>query len=94
MNADEMPLGAVDFDRPEDALVLRPRLDVAVRGLPPGGSAFLIALSGGATLADAAARAASDDISFDLAANLAGLIGSGAVTAFMLADASPEGYTS
>jgi hypothetical protein len=90
MNAGEMELGPVDPDVAEDALVLRPALSVTVQALPPGGAAFLLALSGGATLADAAASAASDDARFDLTANLAGLVGSGAVSAFIPADASPS----
>ena len=95
MNAGEIALGPVDPDAAEDALILRPALDVAVRALPPGGAAFLLALSGGASLAEAAANAASDDARFDLTANLAGLVGSGAVTAFTPAGAlSPEGSTS
>ena len=95
MNAGEMDLGPVDGVVAEDALVLRPALTVTVRKLPPGGAAFLFAMSDGATLADAAANAASDDASFDLAANLAGLIGAGGVASFTLADASPpEGSAS
>jgi len=63
----------------EDALVIRPRLDVEVRRLPAGGAAFLYALRGGATLQDAAATAMTDASSFDLAANLTGLVASGAI---------------
>jgi hypothetical protein len=92
MNAGESELAPVDLDAPEDALVLRPELDVSVRTLPPGGAAFLLALSAGAALADAVRQATSDDARFDLTANLAGLIGSGAVTAFSITKSShPEG---
>jgi hypothetical protein len=94
MNADEMELGPVDLYAAEDALVLRPELAVTVRALPPGGAAFLLALSSGATLADAAADAASDDARFDLTANLAALIGSGAVIATAPARSSSEGSAS
>ena len=56
--------------------MIRPHLDVEVRLLPPGGAAFLLALASGQPLAEAAAHA--DHAGFDLAANLAGLIGWGA----------------
>lgn len=94
MNAGEIELGPVDPDAAEDALILRPTLGVTVRSLPPGGAAFLLALADGATLAEAAANAASDDARFDLTANLAGLVGSGAVSAFTAAASPQEGSTS
>ena len=72
----------VDEHAAEDALILRPHLDVSVRSLPPGGAAFIAALRRGATLAEAAEHAVDDDAGFDLTANLAGLIGSGAVTGY------------
>ncbi len=92
MNAGEAELGPVDFDVSEDALVLRPDLAVVVRTLPPGGAAFLLALSAGAPLAEAAEAALANDPRFDLAVNLAGLIGSGGITGFAQVDTSlPEG---
>lgn len=95
MNAGETGLASVDPDMPEDAVILRPEFDVTVRTLPSGGAAFLLALAQGTTLADAAGRAVADDAGFDIAANLAGLIGAGGVAAFTLADASaPEGSAS
>jgi hypothetical protein len=63
----------------EDALVARPRLDVEVRRLPEGGAAFVVALQDGATVAEASTRALDEAPSFDLAANLAGLMTSGAI---------------
>jgi hypothetical protein len=60
----------------EEALVARPDADVFVRVLPPGGFAFAAALFSGASLGEAAARAAVDD--FDPGAHLVGLIGAGA----------------
>ena len=75
--ADGPPL---DMGAAEDALVMRPRLDVQVRRLPPGGAAFVRALARGLTLAEAAGAGASAD-GFDLPANLAGLFAAGAVTA-------------
>jgi hypothetical protein len=88
MNAGEMELGPVGDKGAEDALVLRPGLDVTIRSLPPGGATFLLALSAGATLAEAATSAGADDERFDLTVNLAGLIESGAITA--LAPAEPS----
>jgi hypothetical protein len=88
MNAGETELAPVDLDQSEDALILRPEFEVTVRTLPPGGAAFLLALSGGATLAEAADAALVDDARFDLAANLAGLIGAGGVAAFTFVDPS------
>lgn len=62
----------------EDALVVRPALQVTVRRLPAGGAIFAEALVAGETLADAAAAALAVEPEFDLAANLAGLMRSGA----------------
>ena len=77
MNSGERPLAAIEDWRGEDALVIRPHLDVEVRLLPPGGAAFLLTLAAGRTLADAAETARADHSAFDLAGNLAGLIGWG-----------------
>lgn len=68
-----LPVGA------EDALVVRPKLDVEVRRLPEGGAVFVLALMGGASLQEAASSAMQDAPAFDLKANLAGLITSGAI---------------
>ena len=70
----------------EDALVVRPALEVEVRRLPLGGAVFVQALGNGATLMDAAAQALEGDSAFDLEQNLAGLMRSGAI-----AGASPAG---
>jgi hypothetical protein len=80
MNSGELEPAPIEDWRAQDALVLRPGLDVEVRQLPAGGAAFLAALAQGATLAAAAEAALADDEHFDLVANLAGLIGSGLVT--------------
>ena len=64
----------------EDALVVRPELAVEVRHLPPGGALFVQALMDGAALSEAAARASREAPAFDLEANLAGLMTSGAIT--------------
>lgn len=80
MNAGEAALASIEDCGAEDALIARPQLDVEVRRLPAGGAAFLSALAAGATLGDAAVSAAADHGEFDLATNLAGLIGAGLVT--------------
>jgi hypothetical protein len=80
MNAGEAALASIEDCGAEDALVVRPQLDVQVRRLPVGGAAFLGALATGATLGDAAVSAAAGYPEFDLAANLAGLIGAGLAT--------------
>jgi hypothetical protein len=82
MNSGEAGLGPIEDWRPEHALIARPHLDVEVRRLPAGGAALLAALIAGNTLAEAAEGAGAEDGGFDLAANLAGLIGAGLVTGF------------
>ncbi len=79
MNAGEAGLAPVEDWRCEDALVIRPGLEVEVRLLPPGGAAFLQALAKGTPLAAAVEIALSDNSRFDLTANLALLIGAGLV---------------
>jgi hypothetical protein len=74
MNSGERPLAAIEDWRGEDALVVRPHLDVHVQLLPPGGAAFLLTLAAGETLAAAAETALADSAAFELAGNLAGLI--------------------
>jgi hypothetical protein len=73
-----MAIESVVLDDPEDALVFRPKHEVLTLGLPPGGAVFLGAIADRCTLAEAAARAASED-GFDLSANLRGLIDHGLV---------------
>ena len=63
----------------EDAMVVRPGLEVEVRRLPPGGATFVQSLIEGATLSEAAERAAAETPAFDLKTNLAGLMTSGAI---------------
>jgi len=65
----------------EDALVVRPNLEVEVRRLPSGGAHFVKALAEGATLLEAASRASGEAPAFDLEANLAGLMTSGVIVA-------------
>lgn len=80
MNSGDAEPASIEDCGPEDALVVRPHLDVAVRRLPAGGAAFLHALASGSSLGDAAASATADHPAFELAANLAGLIGAGLAT--------------
>lgn len=63
----------------EDALVVRPHLDVEVRRLPEGGAPFILALRSGKGIGVACATALCEAPGFDLEANLALLIGSGAI---------------
>jgi hypothetical protein len=74
------PAGTIDAATPEDALITRPDFDVAVRLLPPAGAIFLACLMSGRSLGDAAAAALDCSPAFDLATNIAGLIGAGAFT--------------
>jgi len=80
MNSGGVAVSSIEGCGAEDALVLRPRVDVEVRRLPVGGAAFLGALATGASLGDAALSATAGYPEFDLAANLAGLIGAGLAT--------------
>jgi hypothetical protein len=76
-NRSEGPVGPVAASEPEDALLTRPRLEVTVRRLPPGGAVFLAHLSAGDPLGAAAAAAFADSPEFDLPANLAGVLAAG-----------------
>jgi hypothetical protein len=87
MNSGAQELAPIENWRGEDALVVRPYLDVEVRALPPGGAAFLLALEAARSLGEAASAALADEPEFDLTANLAGLIGSDLVTAIILPEA-------
>jgi len=91
MNSGERELAPIDNWHGEDALVVRPYLDVEVRLLPPGGAAFLLALAGVRPLGEAAAAALADHPEFDLTRNLAGLIGSGLVRNIVVAEPEKHG---
>lgn len=79
MNVSDDPIRPVDFSVGEDALIVRPDSEVEVRVAPPGGAAFVSALAAGETFGAAAAAGQAADAAFDLAGNIAGLIGSGAL---------------
>ena len=78
MNSGAQKLEPIEAWTAEDALIVRPYLDVEVRLLPPGGAAFLRALAEGRSLGVAADAAFADDAAFDLTGSLAALIGRGA----------------
>ena len=82
MNSRAAELGSIENCGPEDAVVVRPRLDVEVRRLPAGGAVFLGALASAVPLGEAADAAAAEHLKFDLAANLAALIGGGLAIGF------------
>jgi hypothetical protein len=79
-NRSEGPVSTIDAGKPEDALVTRPDLDVVVRHLPEGGAVFIASLMAGHALGEAASLASASSASFDLAANIAGMIQAGAFT--------------
>jgi hypothetical protein len=91
MNSGERDLAPIENWHGEDALVVRPYLDVDVRLLPPGGAAFLLALAGAKPLDEAAAAALTDHPEFDLSRNLAGLIGSGVTRSIAVAQREKNG---
>ena len=93
MNSGECELAPIENWRGEDALVVRPHLDVDVRLLPPGGAAFLRSLAEARPLGEAAAVALADDPKFDLSGNLALLIGSGLVRTFVTAEPAHHGLS-
>ncbi|WP_137390181.1 DNA-binding domain-containing protein [Rhodoligotrophos defluvii] len=80
-NRSDGPVGRIEAAEPEDGLVTRLGLEVAVRQLPPGGASFLCRLMAGHPLGDAAAQAFAESVQFDLAANIAGVLEAGAFTA-------------
>jgi hypothetical protein len=79
-NRSNDPVARIDASIPEDALITRPNLDVVLRRLPPGGATFLENLMSGRSLGEAAASALEASTSFDIAANIAGMIEAGAFT--------------
>jgi len=83
-NRSDGPVGRIEVIEPEDALITRPRLEVAVRRLPPGGAVFLASLIAGEAFGAAAAMALADSPAFDLPANIAGMLEAGAFTAIRL----------
>ncbi len=73
MNSGEMELAPVTAWRGEDALVVRPELQVEVRRISAGARIFLQSLADNKTLGDSARAASCADERFELAENLAAL---------------------
>ncbi len=71
VRTDDHPV--IDSSRAEDALVVRPDLEVEVHRLPPGAATFLTALLKGASLRTAADVAMTDP-RFDLITTLSGVL--------------------
>jgi len=87
MNASEGPIVPIDLGAGgEDTLVVRPEAVVDVRKSPAGGATFIENLASGASLAEAAERAIEAVEGFDLPANIAGLIDSGAVVGYSIGE--------
>lgn len=80
-NRSEGLVHPIEAIAPEDALITRPGLEVVVRHLPPGGAIFLACLISGETLGQAVSAAFEASASFDLPANIAGMIEAGVFTA-------------
>ncbi len=80
MNAGDMELRPIEDWCGEDALVVRPMMNVEVHRLPAGGAAFLSALARGEALAAAVELATQAAPDFDLSSNLAGALRAGAFT--------------
>jgi hypothetical protein len=76
-NRSDGPVGRIDATAPEDALITRPKLEVLVRRLPPGGAVFLARLIAGEQLGAAVAAALAEVPAFDLAANIRGMVDAG-----------------
>jgi hypothetical protein len=93
MSSGGMEPASIEDCGPEDALIARPRGVVELRQLPRGGATFLGALAAGTPLGDAAAAASDDDAAFDLAINLAGLIG-GELATELLPSSTMKGIAS
>jgi Putative DNA-binding domain len=85
-NRGNEPVDRIDASTPEDALIT-PDLDVVLRRLPPGGATFIESLMSGRSLGEAAASAFEISSSFDIAANIAGMIDAGAFTKIISGEA-------
>ena len=79
MNCRDRAPGPVDLTRGEDALIVRPKAEVEARLFPPGGLDFVQALRNGKTVLNSATDAMSSCARFDTAANLFGLLETGAI---------------
>jgi hypothetical protein len=80
------PAKHIEVVEPEDALLTRPALEVEIRRLPPGAAIFLSSLMTGESLGAAASAAFAESPSFDLSANIRGLLDAGAFTTVLCAE--------
>ena len=81
VNRERGPVGRIETSDPESALITRPHLEIIVRHLAPGADLLLSRLMEGAPLAVAAAEAATQSPTLDLAAAIATALEAGAFTA-------------
>ncbi|WP_312015118.1 DNA-binding domain-containing protein [Bradyrhizobium lablabi] len=87
MNVGDGVPSPVDLDAGgEDVLVVRPKTDVDVHLLSPGGASFLSSLASGETLISATNSAISESSSFELTSTLAALIAAGVFVGFRFAE--------
>ncbi len=90
MNVDDGVPSPVDLAAGgEDVLIVRPAAQVEVRMVPPGGAAFIGRLGEGAALGAAASAGLGASSTFDLAANIAGLVSAGALSGYDFIDDHP-----
>jgi hypothetical protein len=80
MNSGDTELRPIENWCGEDALVVRPMMNVQVHRLPAGGAVFLSAVARGEALAAAVELATKAAPGFDLSSNLAGALQAGAFT--------------
>lgn len=85
-----LDIADVDPAEPEDALVIRPHLDVDVVRLRPGEHPFLAALAAGETVETAAERALADTPALDLPLALHALVTSGFAARLVLPEGTPS----
>ena len=80
----KLDIGEVDPFTPEDALVVRPKLEVEVSRLPPGAAGFLNHLASGERLGEAATRATGACPAFDVAGAFQLLLATGFAAKILL----------
>ncbi|MGU7843772.1 HvfC/BufC family peptide modification chaperone [Burkholderia sp. AW33-5] len=81
MNKADEPVTPLSSSEPEDALITRPQHEVIVSRLPAGATTFLTCLIEGVSLGEAVTTTFKENSSFDLPANLTGMITAGVFTA-------------
>jgi hypothetical protein len=83
-NVFDAQVQVIEMNCAEDALAIRPNLEVRVHALPPGGLAFIRSLAAGITLPRASAEALFATPNFDLCACFQLLVSTGAIIAIGL----------